>query len=220
MSSSAPLFISRTPASPLRHGLAPCDTIELAAMPRARPTAKKLDPDRLWNYALRLLGQRAYSAGELRTKLGLRAESREAADQVMAKLKDYDLLDDQKFAESFAVSRRENDQLGRLRVLRDLRARRVSSQVAEGAVSRAFSEVDEQELAAAHLTRKLRGKNLAEYLSDERHLANAFARLQRAGFSASASIAVLKRFASRAAELEALPEAPPPDHGSEDDPAD
>lgn len=179
-------------------------------MPRARAT--KLDPERLWKYALRLLGQRAYSAGELRTKLGLRAESRETADQVMAKLKEYDLLDDRKFAESFAVSRRENDQLGRLRVVRELRARRVSAQIAESAVKRAFSEVDEQELAAAHLTRKLRGKNLAEYLSDERHLANAFARLQRAGFSTSASIAVLKRFASRAEELENLPEALPADH--------
>jgi len=172
------------------------------------PRATQLTPERLWSYALRLLGQRAYSSGELRSKLRLRADSVGAAEQVMTKLADYGLLDDQKFAETYAVSRRENDQLGRLRVLRDLRARRVPHQVAERAVSRAFSETDEQELAAAHLTRKLRGKDLAEWLSDERHLASAFGRLQRAGFSASASIAVLKRFATRAVELENLPEAP------------
>jgi regulatory protein len=180
------------------------------------PRATKLNPERLWSYALRLLGQRGYSAGELRTKLGLRADSSGAAEEVMGKLKDYGLLDDQKFAETFAVSRRENDQLGRLRVMRDLRARRVTHQVAERAVSRAFSGTDEQELAAAHLARKLRGKDLAEWLSDERHLANAFGRLQRAGFSASASIAVLKRFATRAAELESLPEVPAGDDEAAD----
>jgi regulatory protein len=175
------------------------------------PRAAKLDPERLWNYALRLLGQRAYSAGELRAKLMSRSDSIGAAEQVMTKLADYGLLDDQKFAETYAVSRRENDQLGRLRVIRDLRARRVSHQVAERAVSRAFSGTDEQELAAAHLARKFRGKDMAEWLSDERHLANAFGRLQRAGFSTSASIAVLKRFAVGAVELENLPEMPPAD---------
>lgn len=184
-------------------------------MPRPRPA--KLDPDRLWNYALRLLGHRAYSAGELRAKLWTKAQSAAIADEAMAKLKEYGLLDDQKFAESFALARRENDQLGRLRVLRDLRSRRVSSQVAERAVTRAFSEVDEQELAAAHLERKLRGKDLAEWLKDERNLANAFGRLQRAGFSRSASIAVLKRFASRATDLESLAESPAADPASDEE---
>jgi hypothetical protein len=42
-------------------------------------------------------------------------------------------------------------------------------------------------------------------------VANAFGRLQRAGFGASASIAVLKRFAVRAVELESLAEAPAED---------
>lgn len=172
------------------------------------PRATKLDSERLWKYALRLLGQRSYSAGELRVKLMARADSIGDAEEVVTKLKEYGLVDDQEFAVTYAVSRRENDQLGRLRILRDLRARRVPDQVAERAVSRAFSGTDEQELAAAHLTRKLRGKNLAEWLSDERHLASAFGRLQRAGFGASASIAVLKRFAARAVELENLPEAP------------
>jgi len=189
-----------------------CRTIEMPGMPRAT----KLDSGHLWKYALRLLGQRSYSTGELRLKLMARAESIGAAEEVVTKLKEYGLVNDQEFAMTYAVSRRENDQLGRLRVLRDLRARRVPQQVAERAVSRAFSETDEQELAAAHLTRKLRGKDLAEWLSDERHLANAFGRLQRAGFSASASIAVLKRFAARAVELENVPEAPLADEEAAD----
>src|SRR5580692_1959143 len=68
------------------HQRARCRTM-VTGMPRAA----QLNPERLWSYALRLLGQRAYSAGELRAKLRLRADSVGAVEQVMTKLADYGL---------------------------------------------------------------------------------------------------------------------------------
>ncbi len=177
---------------------------------------KKLGPDRLWDYALRLLGHRGYSSGEMRLKLSLKAETVSVLNEVMAKLKEYGYLDDKKFSEIYAANRKENDSLGRLRILRELRARRVPQAIAERAVNRVFAATDEQTLAAAYLERKFRGKNLSEYLHDEAKLASVFRRLRRAGFSASATISVLKSFTAKAAELENFPEEPGLDHDPED----
>jgi regulatory protein len=177
---------------------------------------KKLGPDRLWDYALHLLGHRGYSSGEMRLKLSVKAETISVLNEVMAKLKEYDYLDDKKFAEAYAVSRRENDSLGRLRILRELRARRVSQVIAERAVNKVFAATDERALAATYLERKFRGKNLADYLHDEAKLASVFRRLRRAGFTVGASISVLKSFTAKASELENLPEEPGLDQDPED----
>jgi regulatory protein len=176
-------------------------------MASSRPHSK-LARERLWEYALRLLSRRGYSTGELRTKLSTRAETAAVLNEVMAKLKEYEMVDDKKFAELYAVTRRENESFGKARILRELKARKVPHGVADKAVSRVFSDVNEEELAAQHLERKYRGCDLNEFLQEESRLASAFRRLRRAGFSTSSSIAVLKRFSSRAHELESLPEEP------------
>ncbi len=178
---------------------------------------KKLDPDRLWDYALRLLGQRGYSTGEMRLKLSVKAETISVLNEVMAKLKEYGYLDDKKFAETYAANRCENDSLGRLRILRELRARRVSQTIAERAVNKVFAATDERALAKTFLERKFRGKNLSEYLLDEAKLASTFRRLRRAGFSAGASITVLKSFTAKASELENLPDEHNLDQADPDD---
>ncbi len=168
--------------------------------PVRRP--KKLDPDALWNYALRVLGDRAHAAAELRRKLLQRAQSPSDVSAVMAKLHDYGLTDDKKFSESFASSRLANQGLGRFRVLRDLRSKQVASHVAEEAVAAVFAETDEQQLAEKFLVRKYRGKDLPAFLAEEKNLAAAYRRLRTAGFSSNATLSVLKRFSRRAEEWE------------------
>lgn len=158
------------------------------------------------NYALRSLGARALSSGELRQKLAVRAERAADIDAVLGKLKDGGYLDDRRYAESFASARLENEGLGRARVLRDLRQRRVAPALAEQAVKRAFRETDEIQLIEAYLSRKLRGKDLGSWLADDKNLASAYRRLRYAGFSGGNSIRVLKRYAERAGELEEGPE--------------
>jgi regulatory protein len=165
---------------------------------------KPLDPEALVNYALRLLGGRAYSTGELREKLRQRAERPESVDEVLSKLKGMGYLDDRRFAENYAAARLENEGFGKMRVLRDLRQRRVAPNLAEQVTERTFQSTDETELIEAFLKRKFRGKQLSTFLKDEKNLAAAFRRLRYAGFSAGASIRVLKRYASQAEELEGM----------------
>src|SRR4051812_31821372 len=82
---------------------------------------KPLERDRLMEYAVRSLGGRAQSIGELREKLQRRAAKPGDVDEVLAHLKEIGYLNDQRFAEGFAVARLANDRFGRARVLRDLR---------------------------------------------------------------------------------------------------
>jgi len=178
---------------------------------------KRLDVEGLMNYALRALGSRALSMGELRQKLQRRAETRSDVDAVIAKLKEAGYLDDRRYADTFATARLENEGLGRSRVLRDLRQRRVAPALAEQAVNRAFKETDETELIEAYLQRKFRGKDLKSWLAEEKNLAAAYRRLRYAGFSSGNSVRALKRYAERADELEGTetdgPESDEPDAG-------
>jgi regulatory protein len=174
-----------------------------------RTPAKRLPPEALWDWALKALNGRAYTTAELRRKLGVRAENRAAVQQVMDKLQEYGLLNDQRFAESFATSRLENKGFGAARVFRDLRSRSVSGALAESAIRQVYAEVEEDELAQQFLARKFRGKDLPVWLKEEKNLAAAYRRLRTAGFTSAASIRALKRHASRADELDAIDEEEP-----------
>jgi regulatory protein len=168
-----------------------------------RRTSKKLDAEGLWNFALKALAVRAHSTAELRRKLIGKAQLPSDVTATLARLREYGMLDDGKFSETFAAARLTNQGHGKLRVLRDLRAKHVPPAVAEKAVAASFADSDERELAEAYLTRKYRGKNLSEFLREEKNFAAAYRRLRLGGFSSQATIYVLKRYNSRADEFEA-----------------
>jgi regulatory protein len=170
----------------------------------SRQTPKLLDAEALWSYALKSLGMRALTVSELREKLRRRAELAPDIDTVLAKLKEYGYLNDERFAENYAAARRDNQGLGQFRVLRDLKQRRVAPKLAEKTAKETFAGLDETELIEQFLARKFRNKNLGEFFKIEKNLASAFRRLQYAGFSSGASIRVLKRYAAQAEELEPL----------------
>ena len=170
----------------------------------AKRQPQPLDRDKLLNVALRALGGRAHSSGELREKLRRRAENNEDVDAVLAKLKDSGYLNDRQFAESYAAARLQNQGLGKIRVLRDLRQRRVAPKLAEQVTERTYEKTNEADLIEEFLRRKFRGKELGAFLSEEKNLAGAFRRLRYAGFSAGQSIRVLKRFANQPEVLDAL----------------
>lgn len=168
-----------------------------------------MDAGALWEYAVRALAGRAHSAGELREKLRRRALRAEDVDATLARLKEYGYLDDRAFAEGFAAARLEDQRLGKIRVLRDLRQRRVAPSLAEGTVRKLYQNVDEEKLVEEYLRRRMR----ASVLRDEKELAAAYRRLLRAGFAPGAVIRVLKR-AARDPEL--LDGFEPPEPGEEE----
>lgn len=162
----------------------------------------KLNQDELWNYALRLLAKKAYSAAQIRQKLNQRATETSLVPTILTKLKEYGFADDEKFSELYAQSRLRNQGFGRSRVLRDLRAKRVSSKIAEQAIEKTFAGTSEAELIDNFLARKYRSKDLASYLQEEKNVASAYRKLRLAGFTSSASLVALKRHAKRAADWE------------------
>src|ERR1700682_5112191 len=127
---------------------------------------KLLDRDHLHEYALRTLGGRAYSLGELREKLRRRAEVVEDIEAVLVRLKDAGYLNDRRFADNYAAARLENQGFGKGRVLRDLRQHRVAPDLAEQTVQRVFQDTDEVTLIESFLARKYRGKNLGTFLAE------------------------------------------------------
>jgi regulatory protein len=170
----------------------------------ARRKTEPLDSEGLMNMALRALRGRAQSTGELKEKLARRAARVEDVAGVLAKLKEIGYLDDRRFAENYAVARLENQGLGKIRVLRDLRQRRVAGQLAEQVTESAYRDTNEINLIEEFLARKYRGKKLGPFLSDRNNLAGAYRRLRYAGFSSGASIGVLKRYSQQDEALEAL----------------
>jgi regulatory protein len=172
-----------------------------------RKAAKKLDEAGLWDYAMRLLAARGYSEAEIRQKLRRRAIHAPDTAAVLGRLREADLLNDVRFAESFARARLENQGHGRFRVLRELRGRQVPDAIARDAADKIFQETDEAELIEQYLRRKFRGTSLAEHLADPRRLASAYRRLRTAGFGSANSIRILKRYADRAEELESMESA-------------
>jgi regulatory protein len=159
------------------------------------------------------LSVRSSSSEELRLRLRRRAARPPDVDAAMMRLKDLGYLDDWRFAESFAANRMDNHQFGRMRILSDLRARRVPGKVADIAVDRAFEGKNETELIQAFIERRLPLIAAGRGLEDERKLAAAYRKLRRAGFSSAGILSTLKRFASRADLLE---EAPPEDAESDE----
>ncbi len=167
---------------------------------------KLLDREGLLGYAGRALSSRGLSLNELRARLQRRAARKEDIPEVIARLKETGFLNDRRLADSVATWRRENQGVGKTRVMRDLMSRRIAPAVAREAVDTAYSGVDVMDLIQNFLERKYRGKNLGELLADQKYLASAFRKLRLAGFSSGNSIRALKRYAAEAEQLEESPE--------------
>jgi regulatory protein len=165
---------------------------------------RKLESAELWTFALKALGGRAHSTGELREKLLRRAANAEDIEPVLGRLKDYGYLDDRRYAESYAAARLSNDKLGSARVVRDLRQRRVAPHLAENSVSHAYRDVKEEELIEDWVRRKYRLAPRESLFQQDKDLAAAYRRLLRAGFCGGDIARVLKRFARNPDLLEEL----------------
>ncbi len=151
---------------------------------------KPLSEDGLYQYALKALAARARSTGELRRMLERRAARKADAAQVLGRLKESGYLNDQKFAQSYAAWRLENQRLGRFRVERDLRARLVAPRLAERAVEETYRNVDEGRLLREHLARRLRHSGPPK---DRRALASLYRHLLGAGFSTGTIVAEVRK---------------------------
>jgi regulatory protein len=148
------------------------DTDELRKwlLPRQYPMAL--------NDAVALLAQRARASGEIRQKLRRKLYMEDTIEMVLYKLEKERLMDDEGFARDWAASR-ARCQIGRSRIMRELRMKGISQEMAEAALA----EVDEAESdeAAVALAKKLLKRYSGE--ADERKaMQKLFAAMARRGY--------------------------------------
>jgi len=108
-------------------------------------------------------------------------------EMVIARLKLHRYLDDTAYAESYSRYRKENEKLGRLRVVQDLKIKGVHGDIINKVVGAAYNEVDEEQLARAFLQRKRVAKP-----AGQRQAARVYRMLVRAGFSSRVIFRILK----------------------------
>lgn len=156
--------------------------------------ARKLgDENSLYEYAIGALARRMRSVAEMKRLLRRRVEAGELGEAlvelVIARLKEQRYLNDAQYAATYSTLRKENDKLGRRRVVTDLKARGVHAEVIEKAVAGAYDGVQEETQARQYLRRKRLAKP-----ENEKQAARIFRSLVRAGFGTRTIIAILKKW--------------------------
>ncbi|HKG47920.1 MAG TPA: regulatory protein RecX [Pyrinomonadaceae bacterium] len=125
--------------------------------------------------AVKLLAAKPRSVAELRERL-LRAKNtnEEVVETVIARLREYGYLNDERFAFSYASYKVRQRPVGRRRLERDLKFKKIDSSVANEALEMVFTETPEEQLIDQAIAKRLRirgkPKNRAEAKSLFDHL--------------------------------------------------
>ncbi len=158
-----------------------------------RRSRKTYDEASLYDYAIAALGRRMRSVAEIKRLLRQRVANSGSGERmieaVVARLKEQRYLNDSQYAATYSSLRKENDKLGRRRVISDLRARGVHDDVIDKAIGATYAGSSEEKLAREYLRRKRLAKP-----ADQRQAARVFRSLARAGFSSRTIFAILKKW--------------------------
>lgn len=110
-----------------------------------------------FNRAVKLLTVKARSVAELRERL-LQGKNTNASivDSVIARLEEYGYLNDERFAFSYASLKVKQRSVGRRRLQRDLKLKKVENKVADGALELVYAETPEEQLIDQAIEKRLR----------------------------------------------------------------
>ncbi len=107
--------------------------------------------------AVKLLAAKPRSIAELRERL-LRGKNTnvEVVETVIARLREYGYLNDERFAFSYASYKVKQRPLGRRRLQRDLMMKKVENKVTEEVLNLVFTETPEEQLIDQAIAKRLR----------------------------------------------------------------
>ena len=107
--------------------------------------------------AVKLLAAKPRSVAELRERL-LRGKNTnsEVVETVIARLREYGYLNDERFAFSYASYKVKQRPVGRRRLERDLKFKKVADSVANEALEMVFTETPEEQLIDQAIAKRLR----------------------------------------------------------------
>lgn len=160
---------------------------------RARKTVAPLDNEKLYDAAVKLLGQQMRTVAELKRVLRRKVEPGDAGeakvDAVVARLNERKYLNDTGYAQDYAKLRQENASLGKRRVREDLMRKGVHAEVIGKTLDAAYEGVSEEALARRHLERKRVRKP-----ASDKEAARVARLLMRAGFGSGTIFRILKQW--------------------------
>jgi len=115
---------------------------------------------RAFQRAVKLLAAKPRSIAELRERLSERCSNKAIVETVIARLREYGYLDDERYALGYASAKLRQQPIGRRRLKQDLRTKKVDSALADEALEQVFAETPEEELIdrAVEKRTRLRGR--------------------------------------------------------------
>lgn len=160
-----------------------------------RPKKRTYSESELYDYAVGALARRMRTVAELKRLMRARVEDAESEygetliELVIRRLKDQGYLNDSQYAASYSSMRRDNQKLGRMRVITELKTRGVHGDVIAKAVDVVFDGISDEKQAREYLRKKRMEKP-----QDQKQAARIFRQLARAGFATKTIMAILKKW--------------------------
>lgn len=158
-----------------------------------RRTTKNSEPDELsvssperirsrtFQRAAKLLAAKPRSIAELRERLLERqGVTDKLVDEVIARLKEYGYLDDERYALSYASLKVKQRPIGRRRLQQDLKMKQVPGAVADEALNSVYAETPEEELIDRAIEKRIRLRGQPKTRLEAKSL---FDHLLRQGFA-------------------------------------
>ena len=137
--------------------------------------------ERTMHRAVRLLAAKPRSIGELRKRLLEKLwTNEEVVDAVIEKLKEYEYLDDQKYAVSLALSKLRQKPQGKRRLQQTLSQKELDKETIEEALTTAFEKMPEEDLIDAAIEKRIRLKGIPDTRENTKKF---YDHLLRQGFS-------------------------------------
>jgi regulatory protein len=161
----------------------------------SRPKRRSYSEDELYEYAVGALARRMRTVAELKRLMRARVDEPESeyavtlVELVIRRLKDQGYLNDSQYATYYSSMRRDNQKLGRMRVITELKTRGVHASVIEKAIDSAYEGVSEEKQARDYLRKKR-----LEKPKDQKQTARIFRQLVRAGFGTRTIFSILKKW--------------------------
>jgi len=160
-----------------------------------RPKKRFYSEEELYEYAVGALARRMRTVAELKRLLRARVEDAESeygktlVELIIRRLKDRGYLNDSQYAAYFSSLRRDNQKFGRMRVVTDLKAKGMHSDVIDKAVDAAYEGISEEKQAREYMRRKRMVKP-----KDQKQAARIFRQLARGGFGPKTIFTILKKW--------------------------
>jgi regulatory protein len=134
---------------------------------------------RAFQRAVKLLAAKPRSIEELRERLAERCSSKSVIETVIARLREYGYLDDERYAIGYASSKVRQQPIGRRRLEQSLARKKVDRAVADEALNQVFAETSEADMLDQAIAKRVRLRGRPKTRAEAKSL---FDHLLRQGF--------------------------------------